>query len=158
MIEDDTGEMEIGIFSNPAGFLTGISMVNMPAIEDMDKREPPKKISDIISNKYTFTVGLTNEIVKCGFVAYKIFGSVLLEAKQNSSTTSSSQILLSLPPIGEPAFIKQFEVHPIVSENLLEPPNSQEADQQLATQSPAMTQIPFDLFPEESPTKRPKCM
>ena len=78
-----------------------------------------------------------------------------MEAKQNSSTTSSSQILLSLPPIGEPTSIKQFEVHLTISENLLEPPNSQEADQQLATQSPAMTQIPSDLFPEESPAKRP---
>ena len=43
MIEDDIGEMEIGIFDSPAEFLTGISMVNMSAIEDMDKREPPKK-------------------------------------------------------------------------------------------------------------------
>ena len=80
------------------------------------------------------------------------------EAKQNSSTASSSQILLSLPPIGEPTSIKQFEIHPTVSENLLESPNNQEADQQLITQSPAMTQILSDLFSEESPTKRPKCM
>ena len=57
MIEDDTSEMEIGIFDNPVEFLTGISMVNIPAIEDMDKREPPKKNSDIIGNKYTFTIG-----------------------------------------------------------------------------------------------------
>ena len=57
MIEDDTGEMEIGIFDSPVEFLTSISMVNMSAIEDMDKKEPQKKISDIIGNKYTFTIG-----------------------------------------------------------------------------------------------------
>ncbi|XVF85467.1 hypothetical protein PTKIN_Ptkin17bG0120300 [Pterospermum kingtungense] len=138
-IEDKSGQMELLAFAKPTEKLINSTVSKIASNGTLDKMTLPPPVIKIIDREFIFQIGLTQQAMKQNFLAYKIFSSEVFMNKLPAQPTMPTD--------------KQVEIEASIQPSLLTPEKNQHEE---TTLSQHITNIPEDLFLEESPTKKMK--
>ncbi|XVF47346.1 hypothetical protein PTKIN_Ptkin03bG0101800 [Pterospermum kingtungense] len=136
-IEDKSGQMELLAFAKLAEKLINSTVSKIASNGTLDKMTLPPPVIKIIDREFIFQIGLTQQAMKQNFLAYKIFSSEVFMNKLPAQPTMPTD--------------KQVEIEASIQSSLFTPEKNQHEE---TTLSHHITNIPEDLFLEESPTKK----
>ncbi|XVF79319.1 hypothetical protein PTKIN_Ptkin14bG0211800 [Pterospermum kingtungense] len=133
IIEDKTGQMELVAFAKPAERLINSTVSEIATNGTLNKMILPEPVMEIIDREFIFQIGLTQQAIKQNSLAYKIFNSQVFMNKVPAQPTTETEATIQLSRL---TLEKNQHGETIPSQHI--------------------TNVPGDLFPEQSHTKKRK--